>query len=226
MKKSRINIESVSVGVLAATLVALLGWLYVSVTRLSETTKPAPVPNITKDPRDSIIRLVRGGHTYCSGTVIDKNTAITASHCVSIQTPFGAMVDTDTIEIRAADNKPIKITAKVKGVSYQLDRAILKGNFSVFPASKYAGSAADSAKHRNLGEKFLSCGFPMGQELYCNVTTYISNIGFMLALKGILIPGMSGGPTFTSDGTLIAVNVAVEGEMAIVAPIYGIDGQK
>ena len=49
----------------------------------------------------------------------------------------------------------------------------------------------------------------------------------MISISGLLqaavIPGMSGGPVLLRDGTVVAVNVAVDGNRAVVSPIYNLD---
>lgn len=174
----------------------------------------------------SIVRLVRDGHTFCSGVVIDNDTILTAGHCVVMETPFGTFMSPEAIEIRQSDNQPLGITGKAKVASGQIDRGILKGDFSKLEKSPYISDTAKNvATH---GNSYISCGYPLGLELYCTKMRFGGNSGFFIAVfgKGNLIPGMSGGPTFLEDGTVVAINVAVEGGYSYLAPSNGVDGWK
>ena len=42
----------------------------------------------------------------------------------------------------------------------------------------------------------------------------------MWILKGELLPGMSEGPMMMDDGTVIAINDAVENEFSVVVPLF------
>jgi len=188
----------------------------------------AKTPDI-KGPRyGSIVRLVREGHTFCSCVLISNDTILTAGHCAVIETPFGMFMNPDPIEIRQSNNKPIGITATVKSASSQIDRGILKGDFSRLEKSTYISDTTKSIDTRVLGRQYISCGYPLGGELYCQLTHFVSNLGFFIAVKGKgnLIPGMSGGPTMLEDGTVIAINVAVDNEFNLLSPSYEVDGQK
>jgi len=173
-----------------------------------------------------IIRLVKDGRTYCSGVVIDKTTIVTASHCVSVASMFGTTVNKDPIDIRAYDNLNRGTTARVMGVLVQLDRAVLKGDFRLFAPANYVSDVEKNVSYRSKGQQYISCGYPLGGKLYCTPLTFIQNAGFMMGVKGILIPGMSGGPTMLQDGTVIAINIAVDQDMSYVSPIYNIDDEK
>lgn len=174
----------------------------------------------------SVVRLVHRDKTYCSGVVIDKETVLTAGHCILIKTMFGYMLDPEPIEIRSSDNKETGVIGKPKGASIQLDRGIIKGDFSGFQISPYISDVKKSISTRKSGSHWVACGYPMGGALYCGIVTYIHDFGFCLAVHGVLIPGMSGGPTMLADGTVIAINDAVEDEFSIVCPIYNVDNEK
>jgi len=189
-------------------------------------SKPKPAAKVRSIQLQSIVRLVRKGHTFCSGTVIDRETILTAGHCVTVETLLGEILNREDIEIRGPDNKPLGVVGHVKNAYPQLDRGIIKGNFSMFPSSLYISSVPESIKTRYPGAHYISCGYPMGGSLYCTVTTYLHDFAFCIAVHGVLIPGMSGGPTMLPDGTVIAINNAVEDEFSVLCPIYGVDDEK
>src|ERR1700692_2509663 len=73
-----------------------------------------PNPENTIDLRP-IVRLTKNGRTFCSGTVINSHTIVTAAHCVVQENPFEALTGPtlkDEIEIRENDNLPTGVIAK------------------------------------------------------------------------------------------------------------------
>lgn len=171
----------------------------------------------------SVVRLVVDDATYCSGVVIDKNTIVTARHCVIRSSLFGAYMDDSAIEIRAADNIARNTYAKAKSASQQIDRAILKGNFSIYTSAPYISDMAKSVEIRQSGQKLISCGYPLGGGLFCNQMIYIEEVNFFMKVKGLLVPGMSGGPVMLPDGTVVGINSAVEGKSSIISPMYNVE---
>lgn len=173
-----------------------------------------------------IVRLVKNNMTFCSGFVIDDHTLVTAGHCVLRQGEFGLYTIPDEIEIRAYNNKPLGVTGEVEYTDIQLDHAILKGDFRKFEPAIYISDVKELEKIRILGKRFTSCGYPLGGNLYCSTITYVGPYGFMVKTKGILLPGMSGGPTMLDDGTIIGTNNLVTEEDSVISPLYNIDFHK
>jgi hypothetical protein len=140
---------------------------------------------------------------------------------------FGILVvNRDPIEIRDSSNRPVGVTSRVKGIIPQLDRAILKGDFRHFSHSPYISDPNETAKSTVQGTKLISCGYPLGGKLYCSEYIFKQMYGFGFAGYSLLIPGMSGGPTMTPDGKVIAINSAVIEDLSLVSPIYGIEEEK
>lgn len=167
------------------------------------------------------VRLTRNGRTFCSGVVLSDNTIATAAHCTGFDLgPMGFIVDPAPIEIRRNDNLPTGIMAKPYEVSTQLDRAILKGDFHALPHSPYLYDVKKSIAARQSKLQFIICGYPMGGQLYCGRAKFLQNDNFQMMIKGILIPGMSGGPMYLPDGTVMSVNSAVQGDNSLVSPLY------
>lgn len=193
------------------------------IAELEDIRKPAPKP---PPGINFIVRLVIDGGTICSGVVIDDTTIVTAAHCVLVSTPFGAFVTPEPIEIRGPDNKPLQVYGKPHRVSPVLDRASLKGDFRKFRKAKVIEKIEDSNNIRRPGTRFIICGYPMGRNLFCSRGVYVNEDNFFMRIRGLLIPGMSGGPTMLEDGTVVATNTAVEGPYSIVAPLFDMEDWK
>lgn len=182
----------------------------------------APPKPVRIEKSGAIVRLVRGGRTYCSGTVVSDHVIITAGHCVLLQTMMGYMIDSMPIEIRDNNNVPLGVTATVNYATPQMDQALLVGDFTQFEHKHLHTQPEVLSTFAVEGKHFVACGYPLGGDLYCSNLTYQRKFGFYWETTGDLYPGMSGGPTMLDDGTLVAVNTAVEGEYSIVSPIYNL----
>lgn len=183
----------------------------------------ADLPTVDQDTRfGAIVRLVRDNRTFCTGTVVGPNLIITAAHCVVMESPFGIAFMPTEIEIRPSENVRTNTIAKIVYASVQMDQAMLTGDFRRYQAKRIITDPAVLAQTAVKDAHFLSCGYPLNGDLFCNVTIFDKNDNFFWAVNGVLIPGMSGGPTMRADGTLVAVNVAVQGANSIVSPIYNI----
>src|ERR1700677_5060183 len=158
----------------------------------------------------SIVRLVQEGRTFCTGTVVSDDLIITAAHCVLIESPFGMTLRSDEIEIRPNTNVDVDVTAKVVYATPQMDQAMLMGDFSEFNHRKIITNPEALAKLGKANKKFVSCGYPLNGDLYCNDMEFKDRNDFFWAVNGVLIPGMSGGPTMLPNGDMVGVNVAVK----------------
>lgn len=172
----------------------------------------------------SIVRMVdEEGDTFCTGTVIAPTLIVTAAHCILVEVPgLGLFPKQQPVEIRARDNHPILVYATFLAARPQLDQALLVGDFNEFDVRPYITNPEELGKLRVKDTKFISCGYPFHGDLYCNEVYYDHSFVFFWAVDGVIIPGMSGGPTMLPDGTVIAVNNAARDEYSIISPIYNL----
>ncbi len=174
------------------------------------------------DKYGSIVRLTNDGRTFCSGTVVSPSLIVTAAHCVLDETPFGLIMSSRHIEIRPRDNTDLHIDAEAIYASPQMDSAVLKGDFSEFNMRRLITDPSLLSSIRQNTTKFVSCGYPLGGDLFCNYTTNPYPDNFAWKVSGVLLPGMSGGPTMLEDGSVVGINIAVEGRHSIVSPTYNL----
>lgn len=170
----------------------------------------------------SVVRLVNNDKTFCSGTVVSPNTILTAAHCVTLDSEFGPVEYRKDINIRPSDNTELGILANVYSVRSQMDQAILRGDFRLFSTRKVVSDVGELTILRSK-TALTACGYPMGGALFCGKLIYKEPDNFYWKASGVLIPGMSGGPTFAEDGSVVATNVAVTGAFSIISPTYDID---
>lgn len=180
-------------------------------------------PSPVKDPTlykktGAIVRLVYDDHTFCTGTIVSDHLLVTAAHCAAAQQAFGM-----PIEVRGQDNTPVGVYASINYASPQVDQAILVGDFTRFEHKRLHTNPDFLTAFGTKDRVLTSCGYPLNGDLYCSQTVFKKRYAFFWEVEGVLMPGMSGGPTMLSDGSVVAVNVAVEGPDSVVAPTYNLD---
>lgn len=170
----------------------------------------------------AIVRLVTKGSTFCTGTVINPNTILTAAHCIMVEGPFGPIGYRRDIDIRPSNNKDLGVQARVTAVRHQMDQAILKGDFQKFNTRRVITDVKELTILRSKST-LTACGYPLGGNFYCNTMFYKEPEAFMWKVSGVLIPGMSGGCVIDEDGSVVATNVAVMGAYSLISPTYNLE---
>ena len=100
------------------------------------------------------------------------------------------------------------------------DSAILRGNY---PFASELKVDLTEARVFKVDEAIL-CGFPgESLELYCVTAKRVSNRAFNALFDATVLPGMSGGGVFDSDGTLIGRVLAMTQDgQAVVGSTTGV----
>lgn len=183
---------------------------------------PSQAPASLPGKIGAIVRLVKGDRTFCTGTVVSDHVIITAAHCVLTESPFGAYASPEPIEIRGRDNTPVKAAGSVYYATPQMDQAILIGDFTKFEHKRIITNFTRLTEIGEEGRVLVSCGYPLMGDLVCTKLIFTKKHEFFWGVNGSLYPGMSGGPTMLTDGSVVAVNTAVTGDESIVSPIYNL----
>ena len=153
----------------------------------------------------------------CTATVISRNYALTAGHCVVGQ--IGSKYKIMGVEKNGADKAKKAATAvAARGVMYGgLDLGLLKGDFKDFEYAPIKGEDREVS----YAPIFVSCGFGGGSlSAMCRPMLGPQPYGFIAVGMGNLLPGMSGGPViniFTGD--FVGVNNAQYENAAFFTPV-------
>lgn len=204
-----------------------LSYIMVSCATVSSTRYNAKLPKygtFTNEAKtnEAIIRLKDSkGEFFCSAFVIDDNYAATAAHCLErdFNSIFHSFLPEDIIVSDYLGNDT-KIRARAAAINTRMDYGLVKGNFKNFNHLDLDLRLEGVYKQPML----VSCGYPLNQKgLYCVPVYPVRNSYFHIAARGMIYPGMSGGPVIDpKTNKVIAVNSAVSEDTVLLAPIIGL----
>lgn len=161
------------------------------------TTKlPKNEPNLEEYSKLKYSPIVRlhdiKDRFFCSATVISRNYAVTAAHCVA---PLYGVKN--NIIIHGEGNEDTRIVATTANYDGQMDFALITGDFSKFNSIQVEDETTRIVGDILSGERTIMCGFPNGGRLTCSPFSQIYPFEFGFVGQGILYPGMSGGPVIS-----------------------------
>lgn len=163
--------------------------------RLPTSSKWLSLPTDLKDVLQSVL-TIRAGGSVGSGVLISPDGwAITAGHVVS-----------GVKEVIVRMYSGLEITAAVVRIDHQQDVALIR-----LPGRGYPSVRVATAGAPDVGTDVFAVGAPAGEDLAFSVTKGVIS-GFRewqgkryIQTDAALNPGNSGGPLFTSDGSVIGV---------------------
>ncbi len=183
------------------------------------TDLPAIVPGLNSQEKlPPVIRLhdKDSKDFFCSGSVISKNYAVTAAHCVA-----GRSKRTPSIEVRDINNEKKITDATPVFYNERSDLALLLGDFSA--ANQMVATDDPETVLKILSDNsrmVVACGFPYGGSFFCSPLENRGQYYFSIGGRGFLYPGMSGGPVMDyATMTLVGVNTAAAEGGVIISPL-------
>jgi hypothetical protein len=162
------------------------------------------------DVKLAMVRIYNGNGFICSGTVVEKDTILTAAHC---------LVNVEKASDLVIYDQTMTIVRKIYRIVYNegSDLGILNAEVSdLFSAP----IEFDIYKVINHSKQLRACGFAHGGHMYCFIWQHKGSYGDKFSGNGMFFHGMSGGPIFDVEtGHIIGVISGFTIDHTIVSPI-------
>lgn len=160
-------------------------------------------------------------HFTCSGAVISDDYVVTAAHCV------GGMVgklSSDKILVISLGETSVTVEAIPASMNARADYAVIKGDFRQFNKLRVLPYLGSSISRVYGAPILLTCGFPWGSKDACYKAAPVQPYLSYVLMRGLLYPGMSGGPVIEPQSMiLVGVNsMMMENGLIAIAPLVGL----
>lgn len=232
------NITTIAVGLLLAsglTLGAKVAFNVLNPYKQEDRIKDLPAFSLSQDYAaenefEALVRLESAETTFedqqfvCSGTIISDDYMLTAAHCVG--GTVGKLSKEKLLVISMANQlgETLTVEAVAASMNGRADYAVVKGDFRRFKKLRILPNMEHAMAKVFAIPRLLTCGFPWGAEDACYTAEGSQPYFEGIAMRGLLYPGMSGGPVIDPESKIVvAVNSAMApGGAIVISPLVGI----